>query len=458
MIILIAAFSVANISLLADSPDENNALHKGKGAKYIFLFIGDGMGSLHLEIAEKALKKQTQEKLWINTLPVKGRINTLSFGGKVTDSAAAVTALACGHKTRNGVLGLDEKANPVLSVAEKAKKMNWKVGIVSNVQLNHATPAGFYAHRSKRSMYDEIIYDLGSSDFEYFGGGSFMTRGDRRELYSYLDKKGYNLIGSTEKIPELDSDKKYIVHSKKPYAIDRDENSGLSLADLTALGIKHIFSGEGKSNGFFMMVEGGRIDWASHANDAGAMVHEVKAFDDAVRIALGFYEKHPESTTIIVTADHETGSLTANFQQIKKNWNPSRLLDQKHSYGVINNKLREYKKQNMSFDQMVSLIKGDFGIKSFSKPEMKKLREAWEVFNGNQKSNRKIKLLYGSYNPFAMCFQHIFSKRCGIEWKGFSHSTREVPVYAIGVGAEIFEGFYENNQIAKKIDSLMKPE
>jgi alkaline phosphatase len=458
VVLFVFAFLVINVSLMADSPDENNALYKGKGAKYIFLFIGDGMGPLHLEVAERALKTEKQQKLWINTLPVKGRIDTPSYGGKITDSAAAATALACGVKTRNGVLGLDEKGNPVRSIAEKAKKMDWKVGIISCVQLNHATPAGFYAHRQKRSMYDEIIDDLGNSGFDYFGGGSFIIKGDQRKLYAYLNEKKYNMISSPKEFPELDPAKKYIVHSEMPYVLDRDKNSGFTLADFVRLGLKHVFVDEGKSNGFFIMVEGGRIDWASHANDTGAMVHEVKAFDETVKVALDFYKKHSDSTTIIVTADHETGNLTANFQQTKKNWNASRLLAQKHSYGVINNKLREYKKQNMSFDQMVSLIKEDYGIKSFSKPEMKKLREAWEVFNGNQKSNRKIKLLYGSYNPFAMCLQHIFSKRCGIEWKNFSHSVREVPVCAIGVGAEIFEGFYENNQIAKKVESLMNPQ
>lgn len=457
--LFLLSFAVSGMlnGLCAETTRHNNTLYHGKGAKYVFLFIGDGMGSLQRISAEKAFKTKTHPKLWMNTLPFRGAVNTLSYGGGITDSAASATAMACGLKTRNGILGLDHKGKSVESVTEMAKKMGWKIGIVSSVQLNHATPAAFYAHRLKRHMYDEIIQDLATSNFEYFGGGSLKIKAKRKEVLQALKNHNYILIKSPKTMPQLESDKKYIVHTNMPYVIDRNKNSGLTLADFTRLGIKHIYSGAGKTKGFFMMVEGGKIDWSGHANDGGTLIREVKAFDDAVKVALDFYKKHSGSTTIIVTADHETGGLHPSRSGIKPGWTAPRLLRQKSSYGVMNSKLRKYKKQKLPFEKVLPLLQANFDIKEFSPKELEQLREAWIIFTGDKKDKTKVKILYGSYNPLVLCMQHIFSKRCGLKWTNTSHSALAVPITAIGVGAKIFAGYYENTQIANKLKSVLKP-
>ncbi len=443
--------------LSAKKPEHNNTLYHGKGVKYIFLFIGDGMGAMQRIVTEKAFKTKQQPRLWMNTLAVKGTVNTLSYGGGITDSAAAVTAMACGQKTRNKVLGLGPAGKPVESVAETAKKLGWKIGIISSVPLNHATPAGFYAHRLKRSMYDAITRDLAASNFDYFGGGSLIIKAKRQEVLQALKDRNYIMIESPEKMPELAADKKYIVHTNLPYVIDRNADSGLSLADFTRLGIKHIYSGAGRTKGFFMMVEGGRIDWSGHANDGAGMIHEVKAFDDALKVALDFYRQHPKSTSIIVTADHETGGLCFSPDDIKPGWAAAGLLRQKQSYGVMCTKLRKYKKQKLSFKKVLALLQANFGIKEFSPEELKKLRKAWIIFTGTKKAEDKIRITYGAYKPLLFCMQRIFNRRCGLKWTRTGHSALPVPLSAAGGGAKIFAGNYENDQIARKIESLIKP-
>jgi alkaline phosphatase len=440
--------------LFAEKIEQTKALNSEKGTKYVFLFIGDGMGPLQRTTADKAFKSDKKPGLWMNTLPVKGGINTLSYGGKITDSAASATALASGVKTRNGMLGLDHNGKRVETIAEIAKKNGRKVGIVTSVQLNHATPAGFYAHRMKRYMYDEIIADLAVSNFEYFGGGSFRIKGDKEQVLQKLKDANYIMIESPKEMPKLDSDKKYIVHTHLPYVIDRKKDSGLTLADFTKLGIDHIYSGTGKTKGFFMMIEGGRIDWSGHANDGGTLIKEVKAFDNAIKAALDFYAKHPKLTTIIVVADHETGGLHSSSGGIKPGWDASRLTKQKYSYGVMNSKLREYKKQQLSLEKVLPLLKENYAIKEFSPEELKQIKLAWGLFTGAEKSKKKTS--YGSYNPVILCAQHIFVKRCGLKWTNTGHSALAVPITAIGVDAKLFGGYYDNTQIAHKLKSIIK--
>jgi len=447
-LIAILTINIVGCITVKGKSKHNNTLFHGESAKYIFLFIGDGMGARQRLVAGKVFATKKQPRLWMNTLPVKAPLNTSAYGGAVTDSAAAGTALACGQKTKNHVLGLDHKGKSIESVAEMAKKLGWKVAIVSSVQLNHATPAAFYAHRLKRYMYNEIIQDLAVSNFDYFGGGSFIIKGKREDVLKALKDNNYIMIKSPEKMPQLEANKKYIVHTDLPYVIDRNEKSGLNLADFTRLGIKHVYSGAGKTKGFFMMVEGGRVDWSGHSNDGGALVREVKALDDAVKVALDFYKKHPESTTIIIAADHETGGLYFSPGGIK----PAGLLQQKHSYAVMCSRLGKYKKEKLSFEKVLPFLQANYGIKEFSPEELKKLRKVW----GFKKAEAKVKISY-PYKALLRCVQLIFNERCGLKWSSGSHTAFPVPLTAIGVGSDVFDGYYENNQVAHKLRSLIKP-
>lgn len=292
------------------------------GPKYIFLFIGDGMGKNHVAAAE--LYAATPEAaaagvapLRFPGFPARGEISTSNKYGLTTDSAAAATALASGRKTANGVINMNPSGTLRYEIiTDLAKAAGRRVGVVTSVSLNHATPAGFYAFSGARGDYYEIAAQLAARQFDYFGGGGLLSpRGDdgkRPDAFSLAAENGFTVartkaafaalapgVGRAIAVGErLDGSQAL------PYAADRAPGD-LALADFVAKGIE-LLDGEG---GFFMMAEGGRIDWASHANDIFRALPEVADLDRAVAVALDFQKEHPDETLIVVTSDHETGGL-----------------------------------------------------------------------------------------------------------------------------------------------------
>ena len=253
-------------------------------AKYVFYFIGDGMGVNHVngtEMYRAAIQdgKIGREPLLFTQFPASGMAYTFSASNPVTDSAAGGTALASGYKTYNGAIGMDDEKNVIPSVAHMAKDAGRKVGVTSSVSVDHATPAAFYAHQVRRNMYYEIANDLTKSDFDFYGGAGFLKRTtthDKQEatdIYEIFDNAGYTMAFGFDdyKKKAKDADKMILIQEEDaepgclPYAIDRDEED-LTLAQITESAIDFLMKNNKK--GFFLMVEGGKIDWSSHANDA----------------------------------------------------------------------------------------------------------------------------------------------------------------------------------------------
>ena len=242
-----------------------------KRAKYVFLFIGDGMSLPQRMIAQNYLKSLGGDDLLINSLPVQSITFTKSADSLITDSAASATAIACGEKTKNHYIGVDSNGNPLTSTAYVAKKSGRKVGIVTSVTLTHATPAAFYAHNSNRGNEYEIALDLVNSSFDYFAGGGIAQHDNKNaksfkgDIYSLAKNSGYSVFVGEKEFSEISGQKKVIAVENKawamPYFIDKKD--GLRLADFTRKGIELLDN----PKGFFMMVEGGKIDWMCHAND-----------------------------------------------------------------------------------------------------------------------------------------------------------------------------------------------
>ena len=317
--------------------------------KYVFLFIGDGMSYSQIQLTNYYLNAvenegevlRTQNKLNMLNLAVTGSAQTYDSTSFTPDSASSATAIATGHKTWSGCLNVSEDfSEKYETIAEKLKKQkDYKIGIVSSVNINHATPAAFYAHQESRSNYYEIGLELLESDFDYFAGGGFRRKtgddGDKENLYDLAKEAGYMVVRKQEKAQNLKpSDDKVIVVTENMadrnamnYELDR-ENEEWALADYVEKGIELLEN----ETGFFMMVEGGKIDWACHANDAGSMIADVIALDEAIGKALDFYERHPDETLILVTGDHETGGLSIGFAGTNYDTFLTNLKNQKISY------------------------------------------------------------------------------------------------------------------------------
>ncbi|MGB9811611.1 MAG: alkaline phosphatase [Dictyoglomus turgidum] len=501
VLILTFVFFSSHLGIALQS---SSSLYKGKPVKYIFWFIGDGMGLNHVYLTETFLSRNSQspsiQKLSFTQFSNTGLMTTYAADSYITDSASAITAMASGKKTNDGVINMDPQLKfKYKTVAETARDLGYKVGVLTSVSIDHATPAGMYAHQPSRNKYYEIALELFESKFDYFGGGGFLQPkgkdGKQKDVYEIAKEKGYRIVDKIDEFWKLrKGDSKVvainpILDSSKalPYAINRLRgiDMGLSLADFTRKAIELLDN----PNGFFIMVEGGKIDWAAHANDAATVIYDVLDFNEAIKVALEFYKKKPFETLIIVTADHETGGLSIGYAGTRYEIYPEVLSYQKISYDEFSKIVNDYrgrvKKEEAKLSDLLPQIKEYFGLEVLS-PEVKKelenkaksgdkeakirlqlalndmeldeLEKAFRLSMMDPKerpNDYKTYLLYGGYDPLTVTITHILNQKAGISWTSYSHTGMPVPVYAIGVGSYIFAGYYDNTDLYKKLMSLI---
>jgi alkaline phosphatase len=254
------------------------------------LFIGDGMGIPQRTAAEQYVGK----KLTIDSFSKHGITTTFAANRFITGSAASATALASGQKTNIGMIGMAPDMRKVKTMAEMAKEKGMKVGIVSSVSIDHATPAAFYAHVPKRSMYYDIDIALVDSGFDFFGGGGLKDPTNKKDNSSdfkgdapdHIQSKGYKIISNKADFMVLKKeDGKVLAWNAHlpdgqalPYVMDMTEDD-IKIDQFTAKAIEMLDN----PDGFFLMVEGGKIDWACHANDAASPILNTLAFDEVVK-------------------------------------------------------------------------------------------------------------------------------------------------------------------------------
>ncbi len=441
-------------------------------AKYVFYFIGDGMGVNQVQGTEYYLGelegKTGISPLQFTQFPYSTVATTFSATNRVTDSAAAGTALATGHKTQNGAIGvLKDLQTPVNSVAVWAKNSGKRVGVTTSVSVDHATPAAFYAHVAGRGSYYNIGKDLYKAGFDFYAGSDFLqpTNKDNandENLYDMAGKNGYVIArGYKDYLKKSKKADKMIlfqseVASKQdrsaiPYAIDRTK-SDLTLQDITRSAVN--FLTKDASKGFFLMVEGGKIDWACHSNDAATVFQEVIDFDNAIKVAYEFYAQHPDETLIVITADHETGGIVLGTGPYELNLQV--LKNQKVSesgFTKIVNQLREKSKNQVSWEDIKQALKENFGFWDSVKLSDKQEARLKAVYESSLK-NQQMKLEKSEYaqdEPIAAEAKRIIDEIALVGWTSGGHSAGYVPVFAIGAGAELFQGRIDNTEIPLRI-------
>ena len=274
-----------------------------KTPKNVIFMIGDGMGIAQVYAGMVA----NGNKLALERCTYSGFSKTYSSSNFTTDSGAGGTALACGVKTKNGMIGMNPDSVPVQSILELASHNKLSTGIVVACAVTHATPATYIAHQVNRDMYDEIATDYLKTDIDVFIGGGrkyFEERADGRNLTEELKAKNYHIAYNMD-------DVKATKNGKLAGFIYEDQNPGMPergsmLPDATVAAIDIL---ENNTKGFFLMVEGSQIDWACHDNKAGQEIKEMLDFDETIGRVLD-YAKKDKNTLVIITADHETGGMT----------------------------------------------------------------------------------------------------------------------------------------------------
>lgn len=440
----------------------------GSTPKYVFYFIGDGMGMNQVNGTETYLAAK-EGRIGIKPLcfadfPHTAFATTFSSSHGITDSAAAGSALANGNKTYNSCIGLlPDSVTAVSSIAVWAREAGAAVGITTSVSVDHATPAAFYAHRKNRNMYYEIGQDMCSSQFDFFAGSDFLKpeRPNQASLYQQAQEAGYTIVRGYKEYQKKarKADRILMLQTEEaskndrsaiPYAIDRQKGD-MTLVEITRAAID--FLKRKNPDRFFLMVEGGKIDWAGHNNDASTVYEEVIDMDNAVRVALDFYRKHPDETLIIVTADHETGGMGLG------NKNYTQQLDllqyQKMSAPLYSNHVSSIAKQygdSLTWEIIRDDLKENFGFWDKVKidpQQEKQLHKAYEdILAGREKSQ---KTLYSQINNLSYLAKSILNMNARIGWTSGSHTNGYVPVFAIGAGAQHFHGRIDNTDIPKII-------
>ena len=431
-------------------------------AKYVFYFIGDGMGVNVINITETYLSAVNGERgsksLLMTQFPVATFSTTYSTNADITDSAASGTALATGEKTTNSTLGLDPEGNTIETVAEKAKKAGNKVGIATTVTINHATPAAFYAHQKKRSSYYEISHDLLASGFDFFGGAGFSNA---KDIYTLVEDAGYTVSKGYKDFSTnaRNSKKVILVHEDWeksggiPYNIDRTEHD-LTLKQITEAAIDVLTKDNKK--GFFLMIEGGKIDGGGHGNDGATMIKEVIDMDEAIQVAFDFYKKHPKETLIVITADHDTGGVSYISNNMIQN-----LQYQQYSQNVLSekmNKLMEAKNNKVSWEDIKSLLSETMGFWKevpISWENEKILRDTFEETIAKNKDDKDVNL-YAENKLLAAKAKEILNSISGLTWATRSHTNGYVPVFVIGEGQELFTHKMDNADLPLKIIKAAK--
>ncbi|MDL2224550.1 alkaline phosphatase [Bacteroidales bacterium OttesenSCG-928-M06] len=275
---------------------------KKEPIKNVILLIGDGMGVAQIYAGMTA----NNNKLNLERSQYIGFSKTYSANDYVTDSAAGGTAIACGEKTNNGVIGLDVNGKPIQSLLKIAADNNLSTGIVVSCELTHATPASFIAHQPSRNLYKEIAADYMNVPFTVaIGGGRthFEERDDKRNLTEELKEKGYQVAYTLDEIKNIKFGKMIGLMA------DGHPEAYPARGELLTEGVTSaldILSQNDK--GFFLMVEGSMIDWGGHSNDTEMIINEMKDFDRAIKIAFDFADNNP-GTLVVITADHETGGM-----------------------------------------------------------------------------------------------------------------------------------------------------
>jgi alkaline phosphatase len=420
---------------------------------------------------------------------------TYQYGTVVTDSASAATALASGVKTRDAIIGKDHEGRPMKTIVDIACQLGKSAGVITNTRITHATSAAFYANVIHRDMENEIAAQLvergdltialsgGAQHFvpaelkveahpELLGidkaaGWGSSKRTDRRDLVAEAKKMGYTIVANERELSALDANNTEKVlglfsASGFPSAIDRQPQHRTGVPTLSQMTEKALEVLKKNSQGFFLMVEGGQVDWVEHGNDVASVLHEMLEFDQAIGVVMSFANSNPD-TLVVVTADHDTGGLAIAYSK----YNPPAPLELpsgetwRTKYNFAEKGIFEkMSKQKKSFLKMVLDSKGNPAAlkkeveenSAFTITEEQAAfllsRDAKGAFPATKEYSEFY--VYGASNPAAL-MGRLFGREMNTAWAVGTHTHTPVMVFAQGPFAEKFRGLLDNIDIPQII-------
>ncbi len=431
-----------------------------KIARNVILYIGDGMGpsamGLLMQYARyaqgsKYLDKQSVLEQVINNSE-QSLMLTNVYDGIIADSASSITQIVSGEMSVGGYVGMNYKKQKVKTVFKQAQENGLAVGIVADSELIDATPSGLVAHSLDRYDKPAIAEDMINSDVNVMLSGGLKHFDEK--LLKKAKKKKYEIVFDKRDLRKTKSNKILGLFSDgyMPYAIDKYKRENLYVPDLTTMTLKALSVLSKDADGFFLMVEASKIDWALHMQDAGAVMHEMLNFDETLAFLYKYAYKNPD-TLLIVMADHDTGGFGFEYNKDKsikeviavdgtkiktgaKNFasyeNLNRLFRQKTIFSNFKKEFESFPQEQQDLSNFTALFNNVFAM-FLSKEE---LAEAFEKRNYKQ-------------------VKKILDKKRNIVWSSSNHISTPINVIAFGPGSEQFRGVYHSTEIAKKIENIL---
>ncbi len=491
--------------------------------KSIIFMIGDGMGVnqvsqaiMYRQMRQTMAPELNLEKL---TKGANGLMTTYTFDDIVTDSASAATAMACGQKVLSEVMGITPDGYPCETILEKAAKLGKGTGLVSTTRLTHATPGAFASHQVSRHMENDIAIDhIEKHNIDVFldGGMQFLTpqykdpatktafkmsdlpecagidasidgsskREDQKNLVDVAKQKGYKFACTNQQLSQINTSEANLkvlgVFSNSVFPMIQERRQIATIPPLATMTDKALEILDKKPEGFFLMVEGGLIDYAGHDNDPGAMLQETLDFDAAIGVAMEYVQKHPD-TLLVVTADHETGGFGFSYAKQEKVETilPSSLVHSEKYNFAPHERYDLLMKQQKSFRAMVQPItkklypEKDKGAPIAMVDAVKMLKEDLTKNSVYQLTDEDIKTAltrkpnakdfetcdfkdFYVYDPLhADAIGRAVAKQTSTVWATGTHTAAPVMVFAFGPEkyANLVEGLIDNTDIGKIMEA-----
>lgn len=442
--LLTGALTLNPLDLFGKSPQEQLDF-KGKKAKNIIFMISDGMSNGTLSMAnlysKNILGRETHwMNLYLENKASRALMDTASANSIVTDSAAASSSFGGGFRVNNGSLNVGPNGEQHLPIWQKFKRKGKKAGCVTTVTITHATPAGFCINSAKRSAEADIAEMYAEFGFDVMmgGGDEFFNpqkRKDRKDIYSAYKRKGYLVLKGREELKNVDKSKPVLGvfnTGALPYFIDRESTPELqnipTLAEMTKSAIDQM---KDHKEGFVLQVEAGKVDWAAHANDVAALIHDQLAFDEAIKVVMDFAEKDKD-TLVIITTDHGNANPgTIYGADATKNFNSIA------NYKFTNEYLLNNIHSNFNIQQVKDWVVANNRF-SLSDDEANHLLNFYRGLEKDEDGLYNYKKL-----PYK-AFSEIQKKHNAVGWISMDHSGDYVELAMHGPGSELLKPFVKN--------------
>jgi alkaline phosphatase len=434
--------------------------------KYVFLFLSDGAGMAHLEIARQYTRHIHNEGFTIVDKIVKegaiGVMTTHAADSLSTDSAAAATAMANGCKANIGGLGICADGTIPTSAMDLAKRRGMNLAVITTAAIYDSSPAAFLCHVPNRRDYPAILSRYLEMDpMILMGGGKdqFVRKdrpadrsADNNDMFAAFEKRGYIIVSNKQELAKASRSKVLGLFGQRdlPFELDRDKATEPSVADMTRAAIRLLHDQSPK--GFFAFIESENTDSASHLSDVASLIQDYREFDRAVGVAYEFYRKYPRETLILVASDHETGGL--GFTQALKDLSSTRFENQAAGTTADFKKLQGIKISLRKATERLGRNPTSESVDKLMHDHFPGFTLAPEYKDAIIKRQPISRTLFT--DPVAQALGAMVANNIQAYWQTSTHTNAPVLVAALGIGAERFKGYYDNAEFGVKLKKLFE--